>query len=135
MADIQAMNQPAPKKGSPVKIILIIVAIVGVMGVICVGGCVMFGMWGLGQAGQMTVNQFKDHPDFQQHIGANAKASFNMTRTGQEGQGPANQGTIVYDVTGDNGSGELIVKPKGQGSQEFEKAILKTGAGEFDLTK
>lgn len=129
MSDFQSSTTQPPAKKSSAKLILIILGVLGLGGVLCCGGCVYFSFFvAPGMIGNQAITLHGDHPEFQSQIGANASASLNWQKTGEEGQ--SNQGALVFDVSGDNGSGELVLKQQGQ---DFAQVTLRTAKGEFDL--
>jgi hypothetical protein len=130
-------QQPVPpKKSSGLKTVLIVLGIFGGLGLLCCGGFVAMGVWGVGQAKTALAGQVRSmvetNPDFMSEIGTVQSFETNLMASGQESQ-KGNAGAIVFDVVGSNGKGRLIVQQE-PGGQEMQSIILRTENGnEIDL--
>jgi hypothetical protein len=112
-------------------IILLLGLILGVP-LLCCGGCIGFGYWGLGMAGQQIAAEIKDHPAVQQHLGDNLTLTANFTATAQEQQKRGSDKWMAFDAKGSKGSGTVIVETPQQpgGAQGFQSVFLRTSTGE-----
>ncbi|MEY4567378.1 MAG: hypothetical protein RLY14_2348 [Planctomycetota bacterium] len=130
------------RKGNAMKIVLIILGIVGGLAVLCCGGFGLMTWWGLGQVdkivGAELRKQLEASPTAAKELGTIESLTWNITKTGQEGQrnGGGNN-ILVFDVKASNATGEVIAKfqQSGGGAEPvIEWAKLRKSDGtEVDL--
>lgn len=126
-------NPPPPPRSSGMKWVLIVLVVLGLLALVCCGGCAAFTYWGYTvgakQAGLEVAAQVEDDPAVQEHLGDNLELMMNLSSSTQEQQQRGRQ-VLVFDATGSKGSGTIIVFPNpGGGPGSFESAILKLPDG------
>lgn len=126
-------GNPAPPKSSGAgKIILIVLLIMGVLGLLCCGGFGAMTYFGMKMGAEQIVAPLKSNPQLVEEIGDFQSASMNLTATGQEAQknpNPGGQPAIVMDVRGSKGTAKLLITLSRQGSDEIERAVMRTNDG------
>jgi len=109
------LSRPVAKKSNAIWWIL------GILGVLTVGGALlccggMFFMYSFTNqfVGEMVKATVENDPAVQEHVGSIENIEINLTETGNAGGG----NKLVFDVTGDKGTGKLEValdnSPEGQ---------------------
>lgn len=125
---------PPPKKSSAMMWIIILLVVLLGIPLLCCGGCMLLGMWGLNQGSAQIAAELQDAPAVQEHLGDNLKLSMNFTATAQEQQKAGNDKLVAFDATGSKGSGTIIVTTSQAGANTFESAVLRLPDGrEFPL--
>lgn len=98
--------RPAPKKSNALWWILGILAAVTIGGtLLCCGGFYYMFSFGSQMIATETKRLISTDPTIQEHIGDIKEMSFNFSATGAAGGGE----TLVFDVNGENGSGQIQV--------------------------
>ncbi len=115
----------ASKKGSSAtKIIIIVVLILGFLGSCC-GGCIWAGYYLVNSASGMALKpQIEGTPAIETHIGTIDEIQMNWGGTSLQAQ-MGNDGRLAFDVSGDKGSGLLLVEPGTGGLNNADWAILE----------
>ena len=130
----QAYQSPPPYQPQPrssnksLWIVLGVVLALAIGGaVVCCGGVVLLGRWGLDMVGQDIAGQLRDDPIIQEEIGEIEEISVDLIASGVH----TDQETFIYDVEGTKGSGQLTVKSvtTDDGGEEIITASLRTADG------
>ena len=110
---------------SPMRIIVIVVLALVVLGGCC-GGC-LWGGWGLIDMGmEVTLKgQIEDTPAIKEHIGAVDSIGLAWTETGIQTSVAGQERRLACTVSGDKGSGLLIVEQGSGGPENPDWIILK----------
>ena len=120
-------NDPSPiaKRGSAMKIIVIVVLVLVVLGG-CLGGCI-WGGWGLMDMGiEVSMKaQVEDTPAIKEHIGTIDDISLAWTETAQQASIAGQEERIACTVSGEKGSGLLIIEQGPAGIENPDWVILK----------
>lgn len=116
--------QPAPKRSSS-KIVWIILGIVGGIGVLGCGCCGALFTLGAKADAQDMAAAVKDDPNVRREIGEIKTCKINWSET----WAVESDTVYIYDVTGPNGSGKLIIED----DWGINSARLKTARGEWEL--
>jgi len=134
-SDPQGFGPPPPQKSSNTKWIFIILALVLGLPLLCCGGCIVLGMFGMSAGAREIANQVQNTQPVQQHIGTINSASMNLMATADEQQKQNDQDLAVIDIKGDKGNGILIIHTASPGSNRpFDSATLRLPDGqEFPL--
>jgi hypothetical protein len=104
----EGMDPETAGKSSPVKKIIIIVALVLLFLGTCCGGCIWAGFYLLDSASGMVLKpQIEGTPAIETYIGTIDEIQMDWSGLSQQG----NSGRIIFDVSGDKGSGMLVVDP------------------------
>jgi hypothetical protein len=120
------MSGAPSKKSGGSKTILIILAILGVLGLVCcgsVGGLAWFGASKLNEiASQELRRRLDESPVAAAELGTIESLSINLMKTGQYNEknnagGKSEQAFIVFDVKASNASGEIVCEARGQQGQ------------------
>lgn len=121
--------EPPRAKSGAGKIVLIIFAILGGLGLLCCGGAALFMNFGMKAAGDQLVAPIKSNPELVAEVGPYKKAAINFMATAKEAEKNPQQGgepMLVIDYTGEKGSVQILLQAKGE---EVEKAIMRTKDG------
>jgi hypothetical protein len=133
---------PPPKKSSSLWIVLLVVALVGTpvailiaIPLICCGGCMAIGSYGLKAAGQQIAAEIQNHPSVQEHLGGDLVLNVNFVATAAEQEKRGSDRYMVFDAQGSKGSGQVIVETQqGPGTETFRSAVLRIPDGrEFQI--
>lgn len=107
---------PTVKKKSNVW--LWVIGIIGGLGLVAAIACCGSVFWaynfGMGKVAEAVKADLMGNPVIGEHIGDIEELSMNLTATGEEQQNGGKPNTMVMDVKGSKGSGQLILTP-GQG--------------------
>lgn len=104
----------------------IIVGVLGVLGLVCCGGIVYFG---LTQGGAAFIAPLNGVPEVTQKVGTVETASFNFGESLERGQDRPQH--IVLDIQGTTGSAKVLLKPGSEGGLDALYFIEPNG----DLTE
>ena len=123
--------ETASRKGSSAtKIIIIIVLILGFLGSCC-GGCIWAGYYLVNSASGMALKpQIEGTPAIETYIGTIDEIQMSWSGTSQQAQS-GNDGRLVFDVSGDKGSGMLLVDQGSGGLNNADWAILEIGGKSY----
>lgn len=104
----EGMDPETAGKSSSVKKIIIIIALVLLFLGTCCGGCIWAGFYLLDSASGMVLKpQIEGTPAIETYIGTIDEIQMDWSGLSQQG----NSGRIIFDVSGDKGSGMLVVDP------------------------
>lgn len=123
-------NSPgAPPKKKSLKWLWIILALGGVGLLVCCGGMGGLAWFGLDQMGEAVKIELNKNPAVTAELGTIESAKMNFTKTGEAGQ--ETEGAMVFDVTGDKGTGQFSVKniSNVNGEVTFSDGVLTTSDG------
>lgn len=136
-------NQPTPPKSTgsnPWKIIVIVLAVGTVLAIVVCGGLIYWGMTkGLSMAAEVMIQPLSQEEAFVENIGDVQSAKMNLGATGAVNQGAdPNQRvqTIVLDVTGSKGSGQVLMTIDQSNPQDqaiTEAKLVMANGDEHDL--
>jgi hypothetical protein len=116
-----SVNQP-PKKSNALWWILGIIGVATVGGaLLCCGGIYFMIRFGTQVVGDQVKLAVGTDPAIQEHIGTISDIGMNLTATGAAGGG----NTIVFDIKGDKGSGQLeVVMDQTPGQEGLQSCVL-----------
>ena len=124
---------PPPKKSRTGMWLLLIFGGGGVMVLLCCGGCIFLAMIGSEEESDQLRARYADHPAVVEQIGEIDSLSRNWTDSLEDDD----NNIWIFDISGDRGSGQLIIRESSSFSMEEELdldwAKLVTDAGEFEL--
>lgn len=89
---------------------------------LCCGGTIVLGRFGLGVLAADIEMQLRDHPVIQVHIGQIEELSVNFTRSAAL----EDTDTFIYEIRGNRGSGELTVTSHAQWIGDQEQIVAAT---------
>ncbi len=112
------------------KIFLIVGGILGTVLLLCCVASVGFWLLSTSVLATAVKAQFNDHPIVQRELGAIDNITLKFWESVEE-QSRSDKQYFVFDVSGPNGSGKIIVAE--QAGDQFKLAILKVGLDTFDL--
>ena len=123
--------ETASRKGSSAtKIIIIIVLILGFLGTCC-GGCIWAGYYLVNSASGMALKpQVEGTPAIETYIGTIDEIQMDWSGTSQQAQS-GNDGRLAFDISGDKGSGMLLVESGSGGLNNADWAILEIGGKSY----
>lgn len=97
---------------------------------VCCGGLSYVGISGASKMFEEVAKaQFNDDPIIQEKLGGITSASMNLTATGEEGK--KKEGSLVLDVTGPKGKGQLIMQ--GGNPEHANSAVLRINGQDFEI--
>ena len=116
------------KKKMPTwAIVLLIVLGLGVVGgVVCCGGGFLAMKFGTEQIAQVARGSVEGHPAVVEHIGEIWAFELSLAKSGEIGE----PNTFVFDVHGNKGSGEIVVRMSQQPDESGNLTLLE---GELEL--
>jgi hypothetical protein len=117
----ESVNQP-PKKSNTLWWVLGIIGVVTIGGaLVCCGGIYFMIRFGTQVVGDQVKLAVGTDPAVQEHIGTVSDISMNLTATGAAGGG----NTIIFDVKGDKGTGQLeVVMDQTPGQEGLKSCVL-----------
>ena len=122
--------ETAGKSSSAMKIIIIIAVVLVFLGTCC-GGCIWAGFYLVDSASGMALKpQVEGTPAIETYIGNVDEITMDWAGTSQQAQS-GNDGRMAFDVSGDKGSGMLLVDPGQGGLNNADWAILEIGGKSY----
>lgn len=120
----QNYDQQTPKKSN--KGCLIGCGIAGVLGLlVCCGGGGAAIMFGLSAFGEIAKAELQGNPVIVEHIGEIESVDFSFGGTaGVAEENPGAGNTLVFDIKGDKGSGQVVIVQNQNGGGPIESAKL-----------
>jgi len=100
-------------------------------GLLCCGGPLLLIPFAQSAIGDLARAEVEHSPVVIEHIGEIESMSMDFMASVEEAQNvqPGQGSTLVFDVEGSKGSGQIIVQQSG-GSEEIDAAVLVTSSGE-----
>lgn len=130
-------NDPPPRSSSgsssALKWVLGILAGLGLLTVLCCGGCVLVMKFGLDQVGVQVTEQIKDDPVIVEHIGNVESVNVDMFGTPQYQQETGDSDVMVFTINGDKGSG--VLKGSKTGPNQMGGFVLEKDGQEYPLSE
>jgi hypothetical protein len=124
-------GQPVKKKSSTGKILLIVFGVGGLMVLLCCGGFIVMGMFGfnagMSQLSEQVTAQLQGNEVIEKHLGTLESCKFNFMATTKRAQDTGEQGQMVFDLKGSNGSATLAGRLAGE---RLADATLELPTGE-----
>ncbi|QDS91362.1 Cytochrome oxidase complex assembly protein 1 [Roseimaritima multifibrata] len=127
------LPQQAPKKSNALKWVLGILAVLGVTGLLCCGGCLLMAKMGFDQVGKQIVAQVENDPVIVEHLGQNLTASMEIMATGELQQATGDSDAMSFAISGDKGSGQLTGTQVGP--NQFGNFVLIKDGQSYPLGK
>jgi len=95
-------------------------------------GAIYFGSQRIGGfIAETAVEEFRDDPVIQEHIGEITSSNVNFGEAIKQASEEGDSGSMVFDVSGDKGSGKIIIRTD---NQNQNSAVLQMDDGtEYDL--
>ena len=125
---------PIDQGGSSMMRIIVIVALVLVVFAGCCGGCV-WGAWGLVNMGMEVSlkNQIEGTTAIEEHIGTIDDISFAWNETIAQASVAGQEERVACTISGDKGTGLLIIEQGGSGIENPEWIILEMDGKSFTV--
>lgn len=126
-ATFQPDATPPAKTTSGLKIVLIVLAVLGLIGLLICGGFVALVFFGLSQVDEQYRNQLEGNPVLVQEIGELESVDVKITETRADQESGSPQ--MVMDVTGSEGTGTVVATVAQDGTNRIIAATLETEDG------
>ncbi|QEG43638.1 hypothetical protein UC8_56900 [Roseimaritima ulvae] len=129
-------NVPPPTStgsSSALKWVLGILAGLGLLTVLCCGGCFLVAKFGLDAVGTQVAEQVKDDPVIVEHIGNVESVDMEFIKTSQYQQETGDSDVMVFTIRGDKGSGTL--KGGKTGPNQMGGFVLEKDGQEYPLSE
>lgn len=132
-ATFQPDGAPPAQSTSGLKIVLIVLAVLGLIGLLICGGFAALVYFGWNQAQSAMGDEFKrqlqGNPVIEQELGEIQSMSVSLIETAKRNEGNTGAPVMVLQVDGAEADGVLLVQTSPQGDNRIISATLETEDG------
>ncbi len=129
-------NVPTPTNAgssSTLKWVIGIIAGLGLLVLLCCGGCLLVGKFGLDQVGNQVAQEVQSDPVIMERIGNVEAVKMELIATSERQQETGDYDAMVFSITGDKGSGKLYGTKTGP--DQMGNFVLEQDGVEYPLSE
>lgn len=129
-SNVSGVVEAPPKKSGMGRVVLIVLALIGLCSTCCCLSCGGFFWYSFSQLSTQVTTQYENDPVVVEHLGGISSCSFNFSASIEE---DPNGAAFVFDVEGPEGSGQLIIISADNDIMNPDSVVLRKGGADYPL--